>query len=273
MGRQSRDRLSQGLHVFSPSDIAEVEHALQHLRAQGELDFGEITPASFPLDKLGRFLTGLQHELRYGRGFVLLRGLPRERYSADDMARIYFGFGAYIGAPIAQSYQGELLGHVIDVSDVEDKPRAYHNGGHIGMHTDSGDVVGLMCLRTAKTGGASRIASSLAVHNAIAEERPDLAELLYRGFHYRRTDLDAKYGTGNVLSPHRIPAFSTESGEFSCYFLGGYARRAVRAGDVELTPAEDEAIAEVEHVSPRHPNIISTWISPRATSSSSTTAS
>ena len=59
----------------------------------------------------------------------MLRGIPREKYSADDMARIYFGLGSYIGKPLTQSYQGDLLGHVIDVSDVEaDARHAFDHG-------------------------------------------------------------------------------------------------------------------------------------------------
>jgi len=242
------DWKKEGLHVLSPSDIKEIEGALAHLKSLGELDFSEIKQEHFPLGAFGNYLRTLPHELRYGRGFVMLRGLPRERLSTDDMARIYFGIGAYIGLPIEQSWQGELLGHVIDVSDLEDRPRAYHKGGAIEMHTDSGDVIGLMCLRTARSGGASRIASTVALHNALLKSRPDLAEAHYKGFHYKRNEPDAEYGNGVLVSPHRIASFSQETGEFSSYFLGGYARGAVRIGKATLTPLEEEAIKELERL-------------------------
>ncbi len=187
-------------------------------------------------------------DIRNGCGFAMLRGLPRERYGADDMARIYFGIGAYLGRPLNQSYQGELLGHVIDLSDLEDKPRAYHSGGHLGMHTDSCDIVGLMCLRTANEGGYSRIASAVAVHDALVKQRPDLAEALYRGFFYRRTALDAKFGTGVAVSKNRVPVFTRRDEDLACYFLGGYAKRAAQMGDVPLTQIELEAIDEAERL-------------------------
>src|SRR5690349_18262387 len=186
--------------------------------------------------------------LRHGRGFMLLRGLPRARFSSDDMARLCFGLGVHIGLPGPQSYQGELLGNVIDVSDIETDPRGYHKGGRQNFHTDSCDIVALMCLRSAKAGGASRIASAAAIHNELVARRPDLAALLYRGYRYRRMGLDAQHGAGRAVSDGPISIFSRASGEFSCYYLAGYARSAAAAGDVELSVREQEALDEVERL-------------------------
>src|SRR5258708_1782959 len=120
------DYHTDGLHTLAAHEIEEIDAALGHLRGLRDLDFPAITQETFPLPPLGGFFRNLRHELRFGRGFVLLRGLPRQRYSTDDMARIYFGLGAHIGTPLPQSWQGELLGHVIDVSDIEPGARGYH---------------------------------------------------------------------------------------------------------------------------------------------------
>jgi hypothetical protein len=53
-------------------------------------------------------------EMYAGRGFVVLRGLPVRRYSDDDVGLIFWGFGRYMGGPLYQNPQGELLGHVFD---------------------------------------------------------------------------------------------------------------------------------------------------------------
>src|SRR3954454_7180162 len=161
------DYRTDGLHTLSAAEVEEIDVALAHLRSCGELDFPAITADTFPLPSLSSFFHQLRHELRFGRGFVLLRGLPRERYTTDDMARIYFGLGAHIGTPLPQSWQGELLGHVIDVSDIEPGARGYHTGGAQRFHTDSCDIVSLMCLRAANAGGASRICSAIAVHRRL----------------------------------------------------------------------------------------------------------
>ncbi|HEY4747689.1 MAG TPA: TauD/TfdA family dioxygenase, partial [Steroidobacteraceae bacterium] len=156
--------------MLSSAEVEEIDAALRHLHSLGEVDFPDITPDSFPLPTLSGYLAGLGDELRFGRGFLLLRGLPRERYSLDDLARIYVGLGAHIGRLTPQSYQGELLGHVIDVSDIEAEARGYHAGGAQGMHTDNCDIVSLLCVRAARAGGVSRFVSAAAVHNRLLGE-------------------------------------------------------------------------------------------------------
>jgi hypothetical protein len=240
------DYRTDGLHTLAASEVAEIDAALAHLRSLGEVDFPAITPETFPLPELGVFLRDLRQELRFGRGFLLLRGIPRERYSTDDMARIYFGLGAYIGTPVPQSWQGELLGHVIDVSDIEPGARGYHAGGAQRFHTDSCDVVALMCLRAAKSGGASRICSAIAVHRRLERERPDLLQALYDGFIFRRREVDAEYGSGIQVRP--ISVFARTGDEISVYLSGDYPNRAVAAGDAVMTPVQREALDFVQRI-------------------------
>jgi hypothetical protein len=240
------DYRSDGLHMLEAAEVEEIAAAVEHLRSLGEVDFPDITPDNFPLPTLGQYFRSLRDELRFGRGFVLLRGLPRERFSTDDMARIYFGLGAHIGTPVPQSWQGELLGHVIDVSDIEPGARGYHAGGAQRFHTDSCDIVALMCLRAAKSGGASRIASAIAVHQRLARERPDLLQVLYDGYVFRRRENDAEYGSG-VLVRH-ISIFARSGDEISGYLSGDYPNRAVAAGDAVMSAAQREALDEVQRI-------------------------
>src|SRR5262249_54455796 len=161
-------------------------------------------------------------ELRDGRGFLLLRGLPRERYELDDMARIYVGLGAHIGRVLPQSYFGELLGHVIDVSDIEDQARGYHSGGAQRLHTNTCDIVALMCVQAPMTVGAIGIARAAAVHIRLLKPRPDLLALCYHGFVSRRMPLDAKLGSGVEVKTLRF--FSPASGMLSTNLSGDYPR-------------------------------------------------
>jgi hypothetical protein len=242
------DYRRNGLRVLSPAEVVEIDAALAHLKAAGDVDFPEITSATFPLPVFGRYLAGLRRELRFGRGFVLLRGLPRERYSADDIARIHYGLGVHIGVPTPQSHLGELLGNVIDVSDILDRPRGYLAGGKQRMHSDSCDIVALLCLRAAKSGGASRIASAVAVHDAMVRSRPDLAAALYAGMIYRRMELDGQHGTGMIVSPAPVAVFARAGSELSSYYLASYALRAAQAGDATLTALQSEAIEEMQRL-------------------------
>jgi TfdA family taurine catabolism dioxygenase TauD len=241
------DYRADGMHVLSTDEIAETDAALRHLLSLGDVDFPEITAATFPLPTLSGFLVRLGEDLRFGRGFLLLRGLPLERYSSDDVARIYVGLGAHIGRLLPQSYLGELLGNVLDVSDIERQARGYHAGGAQRMHTDTCDIVSLMCLRAAKSGGISRIASAAAVHNRLLETRPDLAATLYGEWVFRRMELDAEFGDGRLVK--RVVIFSRGSGEFGCNISGSYPRRAVEAGDAVMTSLQIEALEEVARLS------------------------
>ncbi len=240
------DYRTEGMHVLSPGEIAEIDGALAHLHSLGTLDFPDIIPETFPLPTLGEFFRGLGRELLHGRGFLLLRGLPRERYSLDDMGLIYYGLGAHLGRPVAQSYQGELLGNVIDVSDVEAQARGYHAGGGQRMHSDNCDLVSLMCGRAARSGGISRIVSAAAVHNTLLETRPDLLEALYGEWVFRRMELDARYGTGPLTKT--VVIFSRASGQLTCNVSGSYPYRAVQAGDAVMTPTQNEALNEMARI-------------------------
>jgi len=243
----SIDLREEGVRVLSSAEVEEIDAALRHLHSLGEVDFPDITPDSFPLPTLSGYLAGLGDELRFGRGFLLLRGLPRERYSLDDLARIYVGLGAHIGWLAPQSYQGELLGHVIDVSDIEAEARGYHAGGAQGMHTDNCDIVSLLCVRAARSGGVSRFVSAAAVHNRLLEERPDLLEALYGAYVFRRMERDAEFGDGALVK--QVVIFSRESGEFSCNVSGSYPRRAVAAGDAVMTQRQSEALDALKRIS------------------------
>lgn len=240
-------RAGDGVRMLSAAEVDEVGAALRHLHSLGEVDFPEITPRTFPLPTLGAHLAGIADELRHGRGFLLLRGLPRERWPLDDWARIYYGLGAHIGRPAPQSYLGELLGHVIDVSDVEADARGYHKGGAQRMHTDNCDIVSLVCVGAARSGGVSRFVSAAAVHNRLLEERPDLLEALYGDYVFRRMERDAEFGDGVLVK--NVVIFSCASGQLTCNISGSYPHRAARAGDWTMTDRQAEALEEMKRIS------------------------
>jgi Taurine catabolism dioxygenase TauD, TfdA family len=241
------DWLDENVRVLSPSEIDEIDAALHHLRSLGDVDFPDITPETFPLPTLGRCLAGLADELRCGRGFLLLRGLPRQRWPLDDTARVYYAIGTHIGRPAPQSYLGELLGHVLDVSDVENEARGYHKGGAQRMHTDNCDIVSLFGVRAAKSGGISRFVSAAAVHNRLLTERPDLLEALYGEYVFRRMEKDAEFGSGVLVK--KVVIFSHNSGQLTCNVSGSYPHRAAKAGDWRMNDLQAEALAEMKRIS------------------------
>src|SRR5512144_914564 len=77
---------------LSPAELDELEAAVEHAFAVSD-DFLQIGKAEFPLPTLSARLKAIERELMDGRGFVLLRGLPRERWSNDEMSMAYWGIG------------------------------------------------------------------------------------------------------------------------------------------------------------------------------------
>lgn len=241
------DWTKEGLHLLNAAELGEIDHALRHLASLGTVDFPGITPETFPLESVGELMRGLPDFLSTGRGFLMLRGLPRDKYSDDDMARIYVGLGSYVSRPVTQSYLGDLLGHVMDVSDMEPKSRGYRKGGGQLMHTDSCDIIGLMCLRTAISGGESRISSAVAVHNHLLEHRPDLLEVLREGLFLKRTDEDGRRAT-RTFSEFKVPFFTGEGSQTICYLPTGYARLAEKSGERPYSALESEALYQVRKI-------------------------
>ena len=165
-GRLARD--TSWIVTLTEAEIADIDRALAAARASGR-PLEEIDRASFPLTVMRPRLEQALAEMYDGRGFVVLRGLPVERYSDDDVGLIFWGMGRYLGAPLYQNPQGELLGHVYDHGRTYGNidVRGYETNAYLPYHTDAGDMVGLLCLRRGLEGGLSSIVSSVTVHNEI----------------------------------------------------------------------------------------------------------
>ncbi len=210
--------------------LDDIARALDVVKRQ-RLTIGDIDAQSFPLPSLAGKLAEVKRMLQDDLGLALIRGLPVERYDKADLGTILWGIGAHIGTGVSQSYRGDLIGEVMDMTHTGDARRAYRSPRPLDLHIDVVDVVGLLCLRRARAGGTSLVASSIAVHNAIASERPDLMPALYRGYHYRHSEASS---TGErPTSPHRVPVFGTVDGKFVCTFNSSPISRSFREDEIE----------------------------------------
>src|SRR3954462_8564705 len=148
--------------------IAATERALDAGRTRDTLRRND-----FPLGGLEAKTAQWADELNEGRGFVLLRRFPSDRLSHEATELAYLRLGLQLGNPVSQDAYGTLLGHVRDEGVPRETPavRLYRTSARQDFHTDGADLVGLLCLRGAKRGGESRIASSYAVYNEMLERR------------------------------------------------------------------------------------------------------
>lgn len=165
---------------LSPGDHAELDAALDVAKATSD-NMLEIGREHFLLDALAAKLVGVERELIDGRGFVRICALDVDRYSDDDLTLLYWGIGAHLGDPWPQNKYGHMMGDVTDQGKSADDPTLRGNEiGLVGLdyHTDGSDLVGLMCLRAAKSGGQSCVANVVAIYNELVRTRPDLVEVL-----------------------------------------------------------------------------------------------
>ena len=176
-GETIRARGDYRYHLTT-DEIAEIEAGLAHARRRPMI---ELSARDLPLPMLSKRIDRWRDELRDGVGFVVVTGVPVERWSQDDAERFFWAFGAHLGTPGLQNPQGDLLGHVTNTGDAAADPlvRLYRTASNINYHCDGADVVGLLCLKTAPTGGLSRIASSVTVFNELWRQEPRLAARLF----------------------------------------------------------------------------------------------
>ena len=157
------------------ADVADemVDHARRRLHdGIDELD---------PNGTAARVLDHVLDELLHGQGVALLRGLPAERLDDTENASLCLAISRRLGIPIRQNAAGDELIRVRDEGKDFGQPdvRSFETAAPLPYHSDSSDIVGLYCIRSARSGGASTVVSSAAVHDAVAEQRPDLARLLH----------------------------------------------------------------------------------------------
>jgi hypothetical protein len=180
-------------------------------------------------------------EVLNGRGFVLIRGLPIESWTKRQAAEAFLKIGAKLGNLRMQNADGHLLGHVRDLGRSSDDPntRIYQTRERQTHHTDSCDVVGLMCLRTAKSGGLSSLVSSTTIFNEMRRRRPDLLRVLMEPI---ETDRRGEVPEGG--KPYfSIPVFNYHEGLVSAIYQRQYIESARRfEGVPPLTPLQIEAL-------------------------------
>ncbi len=174
---------SDWIYTLTGDDLAALRALTTRLRRRiGNDPDGllHLTPADIDLGAFASPMAEIFHQLKDGRGFQLVRGMPVESWDRLDLAIAYWVIGLQVGTPLSNNPDGDMIGHVTDKGLDYDNPnhRGYQTNAHMLFHTDQCDVVSLLCLQTAQSGGESRIVSAPAVHNEMIRRRPDLvAEL------------------------------------------------------------------------------------------------
>ena len=244
---------------LSPETIAGLDQAVEALRANGK-ELATLSSDDFALPCFAGEAVALRKELLQGRGFVVIRGLPIDRYSNEEAAMAYWGLGAHLGAPMVQNVHGDRL---YAVRDEGYKMGADYGGTGVRFskttedlrfHTDSApalagstpDLVGLLCFETAKSGGETALISAKAVHNVLLDERPDDLAFLYRAFHHDRTS-ELRPGEAPTLS---APVFRFDK-DLTARYMRFYLDKGHETAELPLGPDVVGALDALDEVMSR----------------------
>jgi len=241
------------LETLTPAEIAEIDDALATVEASG-IAMLDMTAADFPLPTLSARMQALAQELDRGRGFWVLRGLPLDRLSEREAAFAYWGLGLHMGLPVSQNARGHLLGHVTDEGldfRTNSGVRGYQTRLRLPYHTDSSDVVGLLCLQPAKSGGRSSVASTTTVYNEVLARRPDLAPLWFEPWYFDRR---------NEERPGEAPFFTTplaawDDDMLSIRYVGSFMESAQRHEAVPALSSERKDFLQLVDTIANEPGI------------------
>lgn len=238
--------------TLSPAEIDEIDRALAHVKARG-LDWQQVTRETFPLPTFADELAEVARLLEEGPGLMRLRGLPVERYDEAGQRAIFFGLGSHLGTAVTQTSAGELMATITDEGEarnqrgrVETKDGSFlssrgrvQSSGQLRFHTDRVDVVGLLCVAQAASGGLSKVASAIAIHDAMLERRPDLLELLFRDYYRSRFGEEDRENR----DWYKLPIFALEGPHFTTHYSRTYIEAAQLNPEIpKMSAAEWQAI-------------------------------
>lgn len=228
---------------LTDAQAEELRRAVRDTRERG-LPIMSIGRENFPLAELGPALGVLRADVLEGRGFGLIRGVPVDDDDPELAARAFWGIGCWLGEAVSQNAQGHLLGHVTDLRhEAREDQRIYQTARALPYHSDSCDLVGLLCLRTTGSGGESRIASAAMVHNRLLERDPALLETLYGPFHCDRWGEIPK----GKAATYRARVFSRYGAYLTCCGMHPDILSAQRLDAVpRLTARQSEALERMQ---------------------------
>lgn len=227
---------------LSASQAAELERAAISALSKGAPTTG-LLREDFVFHECDAVFEGVRKRVVEGQGFVLVRGLPVQGRSREVAAAMYWGLGTRLGRAVTQNLQGDLIAEIrdrgFDVNNLDVKPS--QTNAEQRPHTDPADVVGLLCINGAQSGGLSRIASTMAIYNAVLKEHPEYLDWLYRGFHHNLRG-DASEAAPYGCTPKPIPVYRYYKGALSCVFNASTIKEAQRRMGALVPDAEMRAI-------------------------------
>ena len=235
-------------YSLSEDCLSSIERTIRDTRRHP----GPITEISRPAassNGCGECLQPALDALNSGRGFAIIERVPIEQYAVEEALSIYWMIGQFLGIPMEQNIQGTLLYDVRDTGQnvargarfsVTNAESSFHNDNSFGESLP--DLVGLLCLHTAKSGGQSQLISGYALHNELLENHPDVLETLYLLFCFDRR---GQFKAGESPTS-QFPIFRWSRAELTVRYLYYYIQVGHKQAGKTLTADQEKALGVVE---------------------------
>jgi len=244
-----RNDVGAWLHPLTQEQKNEVLAALKAVKERC-CTVESMEKEFFPLSGFSSIFKQVSESLNNTYGFSVIRGVPIEQLDIKEIELVFSGITSHFGRKLNVDNKGTLIDHIYDYgADYSDiSVRGNTTNSALTMHCDTGDVLVLFCVRDAKEGGVSNIASSMSVFNEILEKHPEYLEALFKGFHFNIRGNGPKGDFFNITK-HRVPIYSYYKDKLSCRYNERAILTAEQWPGVEpLTDLEKEAVKCVAEI-------------------------
>lgn len=163
--------------------------------------------------------------LTRGPGFVRLRQFPIDLLTEAETELAYLGLGRLLGEPVGQDRDANVLTHIRDERLASAQGvRKYRTNLRQDFHSDGSDLVGLLCLHPAQSGGESKIVSAHAVYNEMLRRATHLVDVMYQSMPWDRNE---EQGAGEPPF-FELPPITDLNGTPRLFFIAWYIRDSQR---------------------------------------------
>lgn len=187
-------RREDWLFSFSADALGEIRALARQLK-RNPVPLLLLNPDDYAMPACRAQMAAVRQAVFEGVRFAVVEGLPLDEIGDDIGRSVYWLLSSLVAKPVAQKLDGSM------VFDVRDYGLAAAPGSGVRpaqtnldlvIHNDNAyntvvpEVVGLLCLYQAKTGGVSRTVSFHTIHNRIRETCPEILPVLYRAYEFDR---------------------------------------------------------------------------------------
>ncbi len=237
-------------YVFEATEINDLKEMAASIRPLLGNDPNQLMSLPKAHFNLGTFASRLQQiyiGIKEGTGIALVKGLPVNDLELIDVATIYWGIGLHLGQATPNNPEGDMFGHITDLGKTQKdaNSRGYQTREAMDYHCDQSDIVGLLCIRTAQSGGLSKVASSIAMFNELLRSHPEHAQALTKPLYWSKMGEFAK----GDKPYYQSPVFNFLDGKLCVSFGPAHIEKGHKLPDTPpLNEQQREAIRMAEQI-------------------------